>query len=379
MNRRQRLQATLTGQPVDRPAVSFYEIGGWSVDPDDPDPFNVYNDPSWRPLLDLAAEKTDLIRKAVPRPRPSPNPCREELFTTESYIDGTSRFTKTTLRVAGREMTSLRRRDRDIDTVWTLKHLLTDLDDLKAYLQLPEEIWTGEIDVTPLQQAEAALGDAGIVMVDSADPICVAAELFSMADYMVLAMTEPKWFRRLLDKIAPAIHDVTEQTARLFPGRLWRICGSEYASEPYLPPHLYAEYVVRYTGAMVESIHRYGGFARIHSHGRLAAILPYIVAMGADGTDPVEPPPQGDMMLADVRRDYGEQLVLFGNIEVSDIENLPPDQFEKVVAKSLADGARGEGRGFVLMPSASPYGRKVTARTMTNYETMVRLAESFRE
>ena len=48
--------ATLRGEPVDRPAVNFYEIGGFDVDPSNPDEFNVYNDPSWRPLLELAEE-----------------------------------------------------------------------------------------------------------------------------------------------------------------------------------------------------------------------------------------------------------------------------------------------------------------------------------
>ncbi len=43
MTRRERLMATLRGEPVDRPAVSFYEIGGWKLDPDDPDPFSIYN------------------------------------------------------------------------------------------------------------------------------------------------------------------------------------------------------------------------------------------------------------------------------------------------------------------------------------------------
>ena len=62
MNRRERLMATLSGKPVDRPAVNFYEIGGFKVDPSNPDKFNIYNDPSWKPLLDLAEENTDLTR-----------------------------------------------------------------------------------------------------------------------------------------------------------------------------------------------------------------------------------------------------------------------------------------------------------------------------
>jgi len=39
MTRRERLMATLRGEPVDRPAVNFYEIGGFAIDPSDPDEF----------------------------------------------------------------------------------------------------------------------------------------------------------------------------------------------------------------------------------------------------------------------------------------------------------------------------------------------------
>jgi len=97
--------------------------------------------------------------------------------------------------------------------------------------------------------------------------------------------------------------------------------------------------------------------------------------MNPDALDPIEPPPLGDVELADVRREYGDRLVLFGNIEIRDIEIAPPDEFERIVAKSLEDGTAGEGRGFVLLPTACPIGREVTERALTNYRTMVRLAK----
>ena len=34
----------------------------------------------------------------------------------------------------------------------------------------------------------------------------------------------------------------------------------------------------------------------------------------------------------------------------------------------------GSGRGFVLMPSASPYGRELSALTLKNYEMIVKVA-----
>jgi uroporphyrinogen-III decarboxylase len=124
---------------------------------------------------------------------------------------------------------------------------------------------------------------------------------------------------------------------------------------------------------MIRDIHAHGGYARIHCHGRLKNILEMIAGMGADGLDPIEPPPQGDVRLKEVRQHYGTQLVLFGNIEIADIELLPSDRFSAIVERTLEEGTTGDGRGFVLMPSAAPYGRTISTRTMQNYEAMVRM------
>ena len=99
--------------------------------------------------------------------------------------------------------------------------------------------------------------------------------------------------------------------------------------------------------------------------------------MRPTGLDPIEPPPQGDVSLAEVRRQYGRDLVLFGNLEARDLEYLPTPDFEKLVRQALEEGTAGEGRGFVLMPSASPYGRDISPLTLANYECMVRLAREF--
>jgi hypothetical protein len=372
--------AIFRGEPVDRPAVNFYEIGGFQIDPSNPDEFNVYNDPSWRPLLALAEEHTDLIRMRSPvkiRCHEVGGGPRGEFFKTNEYVRDGRRFARTVLRIGGRTMTSLTRRSPELDTTWMVEPLLKNIDDVKAYLELPDEVFRETVDVTGLIEEDQKLGDRGIVMVDTEDPLCAAASLFSMEDFMVVAMTEQSLFHRLLGKLSFYIQARTEATAEAFPGHLWRIYGPEYAAEPYLPPHLFKEYVVRYTGPMVETIQKHGGFARIHCHGRIRAVLDYIVEMGATAIDPIEPPPQGDAELAYVRRKYGQDLVLFGNVQFADVENAEPADFEKIIEKSLSDGTQGPGKGFVLMPSSAPIGRKITRKTMANYETMVRLAANF--
>jgi hypothetical protein len=389
MTSRERLMATLGGAPVDRPAVNFYEIGGFDVDPSDPDEFNVYHDPSWWPLLELAEERTDLIRmRSAVRSRswdpqfgvpPSAGPGPRKRGTPNSvhqYVEGQWHCTRVTIRIGGRVLSKTMRRSPEVDTTWTTEHLLKNVDDLRAYLELPDEFFAEEIDVAKLHEDDAQVGDRGIVMVDTEDPICGAASLFSMEDFLTVALTEPVLFHRLLEKLSRPLYVRTERVSEAFPGHLWRVYGPEYAAEPFLPPRLFKEYVVRYTEPMVTAIQKHGGFARVHCHGRLNAILDSICEMGADGTDPIEPPPHGDVSLEYVRRKYGDRLVLFGNIELADLESMEPTAFERLVQQALADGTRGQGRGFVLMPSAAPNGRQITPRIMKNYETMVRLAEN---
>jgi hypothetical protein len=384
MTRRERLMATLRGEPMDRPPVSFYEIGGFKIDLTDPDPYNIFNAPDWKPLVQLAEDHTDIIRTMSPVRARSIDPTGSsvsgrwpEFFQEDTSDDGETRITRTVLTVAGRTMTQVTKRERQINTIWTVEHLLKDAADLEAYLTIPDEVFEERIDTGPLETEEAALGDRGILMVDTEDPLCAAAALFNMEDYTVLAFTEPALFHRLLEKMARRIHPRTAEVSRRLPGRLWRIYGPEYASEPYLPPRLFDEYVVRYVAPMIRDIHAHGGYARIHCHGRLKNILDLIAGMGADALDPIEPPPQGDIELREVRHRHGQQPALFGNLEIADVEMLPTPRFTEMVKRALAEGTAGEGRGFVLQPSASPYGRELSPVTLRNYETMVQMAENW--
>jgi hypothetical protein len=356
--------------------VNLYEVGGFVVDPSDPDSFNVYNDPSWAPLLELAEQKTDLIRMVSPTCRRSA--LWAHYVRTEERLEGRCRFRRSTLRVQGHEMVSRERRDADIDTVWHLEHFLKNEQDVEAFLEIPDAAFDEEIDVSPLRLEEQMLGDRGIVMVDSPDPLCMAAELFSMSYYLELAFTEQELFHKLLAKLARPLYARTEAVAQAFPGHLFRIVGSEYAAEPFLPPRLFRDYEYRYTRPMVEIVQRYGGFVRLHCHGRTRNVLPIMREMRMDAVDPLEPPPQGDVSLDEARRAVGDDVVLFGNIELNLLETLSPEEFSVLVRRTVEQGRAAGGRGFVLMPTAAPCGREVSARTLENYRVLVDTALGIR-
>jgi uroporphyrinogen-III decarboxylase len=383
MTRRDRLTTTLKGEAVDRPAVNFYEIGGFLVNPYDQDEYNIYNSPSWQPLLDLAENHTDIIRLVSPVRAQSHLSwdgssnvgVRKQFVREKVWEENNSRYTRQTFTIGSKELTSLTRRDKNLDTVWTVEYLLKNINDIRLFLELPDEIFDENIDIDHLSDEEKKLGDRGIIMVDTEDPVCAVASLFDLENFAVFAYTQPELCHKLLEKHARYIHKRTEKVAREFPGRLWRIYGPEYVTEPLLPPSFFEDYVVKYTGPMVKKIKEFGGLVRIHSHGRIRNVVDYFIQMGADATDPIEPPPHGDVELKYMREKYGKQLVLFGNIEIAYIENMLSDQFRKLVKKTIADGTSGEGRGFVLTPTSAPYGRTISELTFRNYQIMVEEVE----
>lgn len=68
-------------------------------------------------------------------------------------------------------------------------------------------------------------------------------------------------------------------------------------------------------------------------------------------------------------------MVLFGNLEASEIEGLDATDFEAKVQAAVEEGCRGTGRGFVLMPSSIPYGRVLSERALKNFGIMVQTVE----
>lgn len=137
------------------------------------------------------------------------------------------------------------------------------------------------------------------------------------------------------------------------------------------------EVAIFYRGRLHSKWQSFSSHHNIHIHGRIKSAIDKIVRTGAFAIDPIEPPPQGDVTLCEIRSRYGQELALFGNIEVADLESMPSAEFEKLVRKTLADGTKAAGRGFVLMPTSCPYGTEISPQTMANYETMVRIVSEF--
>lgn len=384
MTSRQRLLTAIAVEQPDRAPVSCYELVAYDQE-------SWYNQrDSYKPLMDLVREKTDCVfmtslpavafgnAAGVVLGFESQSAGTGEHVTTKKYKEGKSLFVETIYHTPKGELKSLHRADDDLFTVWTLEHLLKEIDDIDRYLSF-DWPWPDKFDLTEFAATQAKLGENGIMMPSLHDPICEAAELFEMGQFLVLSITRTERVKYLMDFIhkRQIAHLEAILQAGLDAGVDWsqclfRICGPEYATPPYLSPEYFAAFVTPYVKRMSEIIHRYGAKMRLHCHGRIGTVLDEIMKTEPDALDPIEPPPDGDIELGEVKRRIGDRVCLFGNIELRLLEHGEPEEVRDFVIGALAQ-AKGGG-GFVCMPAAAPISDPLSRKTLENYTVFIETA-----
>ena len=109
-----------------------------------------------------------------------------------------------------------------------------------------------------------------------------------------------------------------------------------------------------------------GLLAHVHCHGKVRHALQCMLDMGVASTDPVEPPPAGDVTMAEARQIVGDRLTLLGNFEFDELEFASTDHVRRRVEEMLAQGPRR----LVLGASAGP-SSKITPKLAENYKAWI--------
>jgi len=361
MTSRERLMAVLKHEIPDRVPISTYELVGWDMNS------WANKEPSYKALMNYIREKTDCMYMISVT---TINRYIKEHTYIEQWKEGKSTYVRTTIVTPKGDLTKLDRIDDDINTVWHIEPLVKNDEDLAKYFSIPDDL--EPVDVTPLEKEEKLLGDKGILMVDIADPLCIAAELFKFGHFLIKAFTEKNIFIKLLDKIFEQQMFFLKDMLKKGAGPLFRIVGPEYATPPYLYPEQFHDFVCHYDSKMIRLIHDYGRYARIHCHGRIRDVLRHIIEMEPDALDPIEAPPSGDVTLNEVKKLCGDKICLMGNIQLRDLEYESPERIREITIECMK--AAKDGGGYVIMPTASPINVPLSPVTEKNYFVFIETA-----
>ena len=93
------------------------------------------------------------------------------------------------------------------------------------------------------------------------------------------------------------------------------LISSAFAGASFISPAMYREFVLPYERRVAEAVRRTGVPVYTHTCGRLGDRLELLAETGTQGVDTLDPPPLGDVDLADAKRRIGSRLFIKGNMD----------------------------------------------------------------
>jgi uroporphyrinogen decarboxylase len=255
--------------------------------------------------------------------------------------------------------------EKDVSTMWTIKHLIEDKEDLDKLLSIPFSL--DQIDFERFHKDNERLGDNGVMLIQVDTPFIAVSGLMDFQEFLIMCHTDKKLLRELCDIAFERISLILDECLSNEMGPIYRLNGSEQATPPMNSPEIYEEFVYPYEKTLIEKIHKYGCFAAVHSHGKIRRNLPFMVDMKLDMLDPVEAPPSGDVEFHEAKEITGGNITLAGNFQFSDLESLETQEIRNQVKKILTAGGKDH---VILNATASPI-TYMTDKLRDNYIAMI--------
>ena len=107
---------------------------------------------------------------------------------------------------------------------------------------------------------------------------------------------------------------------------------------PMISPRMWREFILPYHRRIVDEL---DVPVIWHSDGAIESLLPMAIEAGFVGIHPLEP--AAGMDLGKVKREFGRDLVLIGNVDVTVLCNSDLDAVREEVRRCIEQGAAGGG------------------------------------
>jgi len=336
---RERLLASYRGQPVDRVPIRVWGADPW---------MKVWH-PSYEPILEASVKYTDLCAgwgvhmnhflsdlPDLPT-RTVQRPSRHEGFVEEVLTYETPRGPLTQVEAVSTEYKPGR----------TLEFFIKDEEDALRWLSVPYV--QPRPDVSRFFELDRELGERGLMTAYIGEPMY---HVYSMMGSELMAFWSVDNRDLLRTLITTAQQRMTNHVQYLLEqgaGPVFGYVGPELCIPPLMSPRDFHELVVEVDKSFTRMIRDAGGLLWVHCHGGMGPCLEGFLDMGVNCLNPIEPPPQGDITLAQARARVGDRLCLEGNIETDDLFRARPERIRGLVRQAIEEARGGP---FILCPTS---------------------------
>jgi len=189
--------------------------------------------------------------------------------------------------------------------------------------------------------------------------------LFGMENFLPWCLSNQKEVHRWMEKLCQLNIAVAER--QIEAGCDGIVFGDDmaYNQGTIVSPNILRKLFFPYTRKVIEFIKARNVPVMLHSDGYVMDILPDFIDMGIDGFQSIQP--SAGMDIVEMKKTYGHELVLMGNVDIDLLGRGTPEQVAGDVRRLIDEIA--PGGGFILS-SSNALGRETSAENaLAMYET----------
>jgi uroporphyrinogen-III decarboxylase len=260
--------------------------------------------------------------------------------------------------------------DPRTQTSWMVKYPVESVDDIEKIASVP---WELPVNLNPpnLNNLPEEFAERGIMATSLSSPFVCVSAMMDYEMFLEYCFIEYDLIKELTEICKDRILDCV-RVLMSKPGidYVW-IGGSEWVTPPMAPPDIYNGLVQEQEREIIDYVHKNGNaVTHIHCHGRIRDALPKMIARGGDYTEPVEPPPDGDITMAEAKKVSAGRITLGGNIECRILCNENEDAVEKAVRNAF-----GGGKHRFILSQTADHSPIIEEHEYKNYMRMIEVWE----
>jgi len=361
MNPKERILSTLRGQKADRVPLVFPGFSCRSHDD-----LEKIGDPLRREIAGRIIDETEFrvqVSSYINRMLVTPP---QRIQSEQKNLPNGNRRTFGIIDTPLGELTYVTEWDPRSRTGWQVKYPVESEEDIKKIASVPWEL-PARLVPPDLDALPDEFSRRGILVTHMSSPFVCVSGMMSYEWFLQLCVLDPDLVGELTEICRRRILDCM----RILLSRpgieyVW-MGGSEWITPPMAPPEVYDALVQEQERSIVQYIHENSdAIVHLHCHGRVRDALPKMIERGGDYTEPVEPPPDGDITMAEAKEVAAGRITLGGNIEcrVLCIES------ENAVEAAVRAAFEGGKERFILRPTeaSSPV---LSEQEFRNYMRMI--------
>jgi len=179
--------------------------------------------------------------------------------------------------------------------------------------------------------------------------------MFPTETFFIKTRTDVERIRKLLDQTGKRIiHGIETLCRDAECPFILRLTGAEMAVPPFMSRDDFLHFEGGFYTQVAAIAHRYGVPAAFHCHGPIRDIMDDVWDMGYAFIEPFEPPPRGNVSIAEALARAEGRGIVFGGVDEVILTTGRPDEVREAVQRCLND-AMGSNAPYILSQTATPF------------------------